>query len=237
MPIWNPWHGCHKISAGCLNCYVYRRDSQYGKDASVVAKTGDFSLPVKRNRAGEYKLLGGETVYTCFTSDFFLEDADAWRVEAWQMIRERRDLHFYIITKRIDRFPVSLPADWGDGYGNVTICSTVENQSRADYRLPILLTAPIKYKDIICEPLLEAVDLSVYLSPAIGQVVVGGESGDNARFLYYDWVLAIREQCRQKGVAFHFKQTGTHFVKDGKSYTISRRYQHSQAQKAGIDFP
>jgi protein gp37 len=215
---------------------VYRRDSQYGKDASVVAKTGDFSLPVKRNRAGGYKLLGGETVYTCFTSDFFLEDADAWRVEAWQMIRERRDLHFYIITKRIDRFPVSLPADWGDGYGNVTICSTVENQSRADYRLPILLAAPIKHKDIICEPLLEAVDLSAYLSPAIGQVVVGGESGDNARLLFYDWVLGIREQCRQKGVAFHFKQTGTHFVKDGKSYTISRRYQHSQAQKAGIDF-
>ena len=235
MPTWNPWHGCHKISAGCLNCYVYRRDAQYGKDSSVVVKTGDFNLPVKRNRTGEYKLSGNETVYTCFTSDFFLEDADAWRVEAWQMIRERSDLHFFIVTKRIHRFHVSLPDDWGDGYNNVTICCTVENQNRADSRLPIFLAEPIRYKSIICEPLLESVNLSAYLSSAIEEVVVGGESGDNARICSYSWVLNIREQCRQKGVAFHFKQTGARFEKDGRLYTIRRRLQHLQAQKAGID--
>lgn len=95
MTIWNPWHGCRKISAGCQNCYVYRRDSSFGKDSSVVLKTGDFNLPLKRNRAGEYNLSGNETVYTCFTSDFFLEEADAWRAEAWQMIRARSELHFF----------------------------------------------------------------------------------------------------------------------------------------------
>jgi protein gp37 len=216
---------------------VYRRDAQYGKDSTVVKKTGDFNLPVKRNRAGEYKLSGSETVYTCFTSDFFLEDADAWRGEAWRMIRERNDLNFFIVTKRIHRFHVSLPADWDGGYDNVTICCTVENQNRADYRLPIFLAAPIKHKCIICEPLLEAVNLSRYLSSAIEEVVVGGESGNHARICNYDWVVDIREQCRQKGVAFHFKQTGAHFMKDGKRYTIHRRYQHAQAQKAGIDLP
>ena len=237
MPMWNLWHGCHKISEGCQNCYVYRRDAQFGKDSSVVTKTGDFNLPLKRTRAGTYKLTGSETVYTCFTSDFFLDDADAWRAEAWQMIRSRSDLNFFIITKRIHRFRIALPADWGEGYDHVTICCTVENQKRADERLPIFLTEPIKHKSIICEPLLGPIDLSAYLSPVIESVIVGGESGNNARICDYAWVLAIREQCRQKGVGFHFKQTGAHFSKEGRLYTIRRELQHSQAAKAGIDLP
>ena len=233
--MWNPWHGCQKISEGCQNCYVYRRDAQYGKDSSVVAKTGEFNLPLKRTRAGGYKLTGPETVYTCFTSDFFLEDADAWRAEAWQMIRWRPDLHFFIVTKRIRRFRVQLPEDWGSGYSNVAICCTVENQRWAEERLPIFLAAPIQHKSIICEPLLGPVDLSAYLSPVIESVIVGGESGSNARVCDYAWVLALRDQCRQKGVGFHFKQTGAHFSKDGRLYTIRRALQHSQATKAGID--
>lgn len=133
MANWNPWHGCHKISEGCKNCYVYRQDAMYGKDSFIVAKTENFSLPIKRKRNGEYKLQSGDLVYTCFTSDFFVEDADQWRIEAYKMIRERQDLNFLIITKRIDRFYINLPKDWNDGYNNVIICCTVENQDRADY--------------------------------------------------------------------------------------------------------
>lgn len=99
MATWNPWHGCRKISPGCLNCYVYRRDAEFGKDSSIIARTSRFDLPVKRNRKGIYKLQTDEgTVYTCMTSDFFVEEADEWRPEAWRMIRERGDLHFVIIT-------------------------------------------------------------------------------------------------------------------------------------------
>ena len=144
MVVWNTWHGCHKISDGCRNCYVYRTDAKFGKDSSVVTRNSDFSLPVQLNRNNEYKLQTDEIIYTCFTSDFFLEDADEWRVEAWDMIRTRSDLRFLIITKRIDRFNVSLPEGWGNGYNNVEICCTVENQNRADYRLPIFLDLPIK---------------------------------------------------------------------------------------------
>ena len=50
MPLWNPWHGCTKCSPGCRNCYVYRRDAEFGKDASVVRKTASFNLPVKKDR-------------------------------------------------------------------------------------------------------------------------------------------------------------------------------------------
>ena len=62
------------------------------------------------------------------------------------MIRPCDDLSFLMITKRIDRLHVSLPDDWGDGYEHVTICCTVENQDRADYRLPIYKAAPVKHK-------------------------------------------------------------------------------------------
>lgn len=236
MNQWNPWHGCRKLSAGCQNCYVYRIDSSFEKDASTISKTANFNLPLKRTRKGEYKLPPGETVYTCFTSDFFLEEADDWRIDTWQMIRLRSDLHFFIITKRIDRFNVNLPKDWGEGYDNVTIGLTCETQDMADYRLPVLLSLPIRHKTIICEPLLEQINLSGWLPPSIEQVVVGGESGNEARICNYDWVLDIRNQCMEKKVPFHFKQTGAKFLKDGRLYHIKRYDQHSQAAKAGIDF-
>jgi protein gp37 len=236
MAQWNPWHGCHKISAGCQNCYVYRIDASFDRDASIVSKTADFNLPVRKARNGSYKLSAGETIYTCFSSDFFLEEADEWRIEAWKMIQLRSDLHFLIITKRIDRFSVNLPPDWGDGYNNVTICSTCENQDRVEHRLPILLSVPIKHKAIICEPLLEPVNLSRWLNPSIESVTVGGESGRDARICDFGWVTNIRTQCVEKNVSFHFRQTGARFVKDGRLYNIKRKDQHSQAAKAGIDF-
>ena len=65
MPIWNPWHGCRRISAGCLHCYVYRRDEAVGRDASAVVKTSSFDLPVQRARHWAYKLQrDGHTVFT-----------------------------------------------------------------------------------------------------------------------------------------------------------------------------
>jgi len=236
MASWNPWHGCHKLSPGCKNCYVYRIDARHDKDSCVVSKNKDFNLPIKRNRAKEYKIPAGETVYTCFTSDFFLDDADEWRKEAWQMIKERSDLDFFIITKRIDRFFVSLPDDWGDGYNNVFIMCTVENQDMADYRLPIFMKAPIKHKGIACEPLLEKINMSSYLGPWVKEVVVGGESGQNARICDYDWVLDIKRQCEDKYIPFYFKQTGAKFKKDGKVYFVPRKLQHSQARKAKINY-
>lgn len=234
--IWNPWHGCHKISEGCLNCYMFRRDAMYEKDSNIVSKTASFNAPVKRRRDGSYALQHKGTVYACMTSDFFVEEADEWRAEAWQFIRERSDLHFCIITKRIERFGVALPGDWGKGYENVTIGATCENQKRADQRLPFLLSLPIRHKMIIHEPMLEQIDIERYLeSGQIKRVVCGGESGDNARPCHYDWILHTREQCIRTNTPFYFKQTGARFVKDGRMYLIRRKDQLSQARKAGIN--
>lgn len=236
MATWNLWHGCHKISPGCKNCYVYLQDALFDKDSSIVTKTKNFDLPIKRKRNGEYKIPSSETIYTCFTSDFFVEDADLWRPAAWKIIKERSDLNFLIITKRIDRFHCHLPEDWGTGYNNIAIACTIENQDRANFRLPIYSKLPIKHKIIICEPLLEKIDLSSYLNDSIEMVIAGGESGNEARICDYTWVLNLRQQCINSNVNFHFKQTGANFKKDGKTYRIVRKFQHSQAKKANIDY-
>lgn len=109
--MWNLWYGCHKISAGCQHCYVYCGDAKRGIDSSVVTRTKSFDLPVRKKRTGEYKIPSGTELMTCFTSDFFVEDADNWRPEAWRMISERKDLKFLMITKRIHRLQQCIPED------------------------------------------------------------------------------------------------------------------------------
>ena len=236
--LWNPWHGCIKYSEGCLNCYVYRIDKLAGRQSNEIHRNADFDAPIKRNRGGDYKIKSGDTVYTCLSSDFFLEEADVWRREAWSIIAARPDVNFVIITKRILRFYEQLPEDWGIGYDNVTVACTCENQKRADERLPFFLGLPVKHKTVICEPLLERVDLLPYLEGGrIDSVIAGGESGDfeAARPCDFDWILGIRDACIMTGTSFTFKQTGANFIKNGKLYRIERRDQHIQAKKANIN--
>lgn len=234
MPNWNLWHGCSKLSPGCLNCYVYRIDGAHGRtDSFMVRKTADFNLPLKKNRQGEYKLKAEDgTVFTCMTSDFFIQDADYWRQEAWDMIRKRSDLQFCIVTKRITQAESRLPADWGEGYENVTFACTVENNAMARLRLPVFGRFPARRKLIFCEPLLEQVELGEYLE-GIEEVTVGGESGENARPCRWEWIEEIYRTCRDKGVGFSLHQLGTVFVKDGREYRLpDRKVQHEQAKKA-----
>ena len=235
---WNPWHGCTKYSEGCRSCDVYRQDEAYGSlvSSSQCRKTLNYDLPLKKKRDRSFKVESGSIVMTCFTSDFLLKDADAWREECWKMIKTRSDCMFYFFTKRIERFRECIPADWGDGYENVIVGCTCEDQDRADYRLPIFAQLPIRHKTIILAPMLGPIDLEKYLDDKISEVACSGESGTNVRPLDYDWVLDVRRQCMAKGVPFQFHQTGAYFIKDGKMYHVPRRFQMSQAKKAGIDY-
>lgn len=234
MAVWNPWRGCHRYSEGCRFCYIHKGDIKRGVDTSQITRTDKFYAPVEKNKKGEYKMKSGQLVFLCFTSDFLVEDADSWRGECWQMIKERSDLHFLFLTKRIERFMDCIPDDWGEGYDNVTVSCTVENQDRADYRLAIFQKLPVKHKNIVCQPLIERINIEAYLDN-IELVVAGGESDKNARPLDYDWVLDIRRQCMEHKVHFEFRQCGTHFIKDGKSYTLKVRDLCSQARKADIN--
>lgn len=235
MSMWNPWRGCRRVSEGCRYCYVHQGDKKRNMDTSDIIKLPQFDAPIQRKRDGSYKIPSGKTVFLCFSSDFFLEEGDAWRDECWQMIKERQDVNFLFLTKRIMRFYDVIPADWGTGYANVQIGCSVENQARADEKLAFLQTLPIQKKIVICQPLIEAVDIEKYL-PGMDQVVVGGEYHKDARPLDYQWVLDIREQCIRQKVRFEFRQCGTHFIKDGKEYTLGYKQLTAQAKKAGINW-
>lgn len=234
MAMWNPWRGCRKCSEGCLHCYIHKGDAKRGVDTSHIVKMKDFKRPTERLKNGNYKMKSG-IVYTCFSTDFLIEEADEWRDECWQMMKERQDCTFLFLTKRIERFMECIPEDWNDGYENVVVCCTVENQKNADYKLGIFSKLPIKHKCITAQPLLERINIERYLD-GVELVVVGGESDYNARPLDYSWVLDIREQCVRKNVSFEFRQCGTHFMKDGKRYKIPTKDLCSQAKKAGINY-
>ena len=234
MILWNLIHGCHRKSEGCRHCYVFTRDEENGIDTNIVRKTASFTLPLKRDRKGQWKIPSGSMVMTCFSSDFFIEEMDAWRSEAWQMMRTRKDLCFYIVTKRPDRITVSLPDYWEEIKTRVYICCTMENQQRMEERLPIFKAAPLAHREIIVEPMLEAVDFKGNLDGS-DSVTIGGESGRDARPCRYEWILDIRRQCMEAGISFHFMQTGGNFIKDGKQYRLHHRLQMQQAAKANID--
>lgn len=234
MAMWNPWRGCKKCSEGCLHCYIHKGDAKRNVDTGNIIMTKDFRKPVEKLKNGNYKMKSG-LVYLCFSSDFLIEEADEWRNECWQMIRERQDCTFLFLTKRIERFMFCIPDDWNDGYDNVVVCCTIENQSNADRRLPLFQTLPIRHKCITAQPLIEHIDIEKYLDD-IELVVVGGESDYYGRPLDYDWVLDIREQCIRQNVSFEFRQCGTHFIKDGKMYRLQIKDLCSQAKKASIDY-
>jgi len=230
---WEPWTGCYGESDGCDHCYFYGPQAKrYGQ--STIEKTDKFDWPIRKNEKGEYRIKGDKILATCFATDFFLPEADEWRHEIWRIIKERADIEFLILTKRIDRFPMSLPPDWGEGYDNVNIGCTVENQKMADLRLPLFLSYPIKRRFIACAPLLEEIDLSPYLH-AVEHVTAGGETGRCARECDYAWVLKIREQCESSGVTFWFKNTGSLFRRDGVVEKVNPFKQTGMAKGLGID--
>ena len=236
--IWNPWHGCTKISEGCQNCYMYFLDRKRGMDGRNIFRTQKgFAYPLQKNRGGRYVIQSGELIRVCMLSDFFLEDADVWREEAWRIINARSDVRFFLLTKRPERVRQCLPEDWGDGWDNVFFNVTCENQRRADERIPLLLELPFKHKGIMTAPLIGGIEIEEYLATgAIEQVIAGGENYDGSRPCDFDWIKSLSAQCKRHDVTFCFIETGTEFIKDGRRYHIhSKRVQSEMAYKANVN--
>lgn len=238
--IWNPWHGCKKISEGCKNCYMYYLDNlRANKEGSDIYRTkSKFNYPLQKDKNGEYKVKSGEMIRICMTSDFFLEEADEWRKEVWEIIKLRSDVKFFILTKRSNRIKDNLPKDWNLGYDNVILNVTCENQKRADERIPMLLDVPAKHKGIMVAPFIGRVSIEKYLATGkIEQVIAGGENYDGSRVCDFDWVKELSDECKKYNVTFCFIETGTKFRKNGKIYTIkSKKIQSQMAYKSGICF-
>ncbi|MGN1044367.1 MAG: DUF5131 family protein [Candidatus Methanomethylophilaceae archaeon] len=237
---WNPWHGCRKVSRGCLNCYMYEGDRCRGVPGSSTVRRSStqFDRPIRRNRNGRY-VLNDVLVMTSMTSDFFIEEADVWRDEAWRVISMRKDLTFEILTKRPERIMESLPKDWGDGYPNVRMSVSAEDQEAWDIRVPILMSVPARKRDVFVAPMIGRIDGDKLLSEGrIDAVFAGGEYGrGEVRPCDIEWVSSLRESCVSNGVTFIWRNCGTLLVRDG----VMSRYDSLAEQgvvcsSAGMDY-
>lgn len=163
---WNPWVGCTKISPACDHCYAEDWSKRAGRDVwgphADRQRTKTQGNPIKWNK----RLEGSgerERVFVASLADVFDNHKSiqqVWRDEMWRTIRECPNLDFLLLTKRPQNIKRYLPADWGDGYPNVLLGTTVENQTEADRRIPELLAAPAVGRFLSCEPLLEEINLT-----------------------------------------------------------------------------
>ena len=193
---WNPWHGCRKVSPGCAHCYMYREKRQYGQDpAAVVRSRTTFFAPLGWRQP--------KLIFTCSWSDFFIEEADAWRRDAWEVMRMTPHHTYQILTKRPERILANIPGGWP--LPNVWLGVSVESP-RFYERIVTLRNIPSVVRFLSLEPLLAPVP-DVPLD-GISWVIVGGESGPRCRTMSPEWVREIREKCIRVGVPFFFKQWG-----------------------------
>lgn len=237
--IWNPWHGCKKVSEGCQNCYMYFLDSTRNKSgADIFRVKNNFDYPLHKDRFGKYKIKSGEYIRVCMTSDFFLEESDIWRDDAWKIMKKRADVIFILVTKRPERVYDCLPKDWGEGWENIWFHVTAENQKRVDERLPILLDLPFKHKGVMVAPFIGPVSLLEYLrSGQIENVWAGGENYNGSRPLFYNWVKKLSDECKLCDVSFEFYETGNVFIKDGQKVPVGDKFgQTKSAYLLGLNY-
>jgi len=204
----NFWQGCQKVSPGCKNCYMYRDKKRYGQDPATVVR----SSPATFNKPKKWK--DPALVFTCSWSDFFIEQADPWRDEAWDIIRQTPHLTYQILTKRPELVKDRLPDDWGEGWPNVWLGVSIETE---DYywRIMAIEDIPAMVKFVSAEPLLGPLSNLYSYFPVIDWVITGGESGPKYRPANLDWFREIRDDCQKWGVPFFHKQHGGNRKVDG----------------------
>lgn len=202
----NFWWGCHKVSQECRFCYIASIMKRGGYEPfQGPMRTKSWSNPLRWDRAAEREGRRAR-VFTCSMSDFFHPGADQWRAEAWEIIRECRNLDWLILSKRPERIFAQLPPDWGDGYPNVWLGVTAGCSSSLS-RVDTLVSIPAAVRFVSAEPLLERIDLRPYLSK-LDWVITGCERARKGerRLMNLDWVREIDRHCRDFGVNHFFKQ-------------------------------
>jgi protein gp37 len=176
---------------------MFRDQTRYGRNPNVVVRAAEatFRAPLKWAEP--------RFIFTCSWSDWFIEEADGWRDEAWEIIRQTPQHTYQILTKRPERIAERLPwSAFGDPWPNVWLGVSVENQ-RFAHRAQILAGIPAAKRFISAEPLLGPVALPL---GGIDWVIVGGESGPDYREMNLDWLAGVVQQCRNADVPVWVKQ-------------------------------
>jgi protein gp37 len=218
----NPWWGCTKISAGCDNCYAanlskrYHSEEIWGPHAKRrFMSHAHWDTPIAWNNEAKARRQR-ERVFCASMADVFevRHDLARHRLRLLNLIAGTRNLDWLLLTKRPHSIKKLLPL----GYQfprNVWLGVSVEDQERADKRIPYLQAFPTPaVRFLSCEPLLGPIDIRRYLQPGrngvrIDWVICGGESEHGARPMNPEWAEHLLAQCQEAGVPFFFKQWGT----------------------------
>jgi protein gp37 len=228
----NPWMGCTKVSPGCVNCYaekdrLRRGQKLWGPNAPRQRTSAAYwKQPIAWNAAAAE--LGERHRVFCASLADVCEDRDdllAPRADLMRLIEATPQLDWLLLTKRPENFVRFFGNRWSAGWPpNVWAMASVTTQAEADRNVPILLTVPAAVRGLSMEPLLERVELrpewlelelqafggggAVKCFPRIDWVIVGGESGPEARPMHPEWATSLRDQCAAFDVPFLFKQWG-----------------------------
>ena len=226
----NPWVGCTKVSPACDHCYAEswaKRTGQADLWQGQRRRTSaaNWRQPVKWDREAGRAGKRAKVFCASLADVFDNQVPEQWRADLWALIAATPNLDWLLLTKRPQNIAKMLPFNWGDGWPNVWLGTTVENQAEADRRIPHLLAVPARIRFLSCEPLLGPLQLDRWLelggldtdrglaNPGIDWVICGGESGPGARQFYAPWVRSIVRQCKAAGAAVFMKQLGA-FVTD-----------------------
>jgi protein gp37 len=283
---WNPLAGCSKTSPGCANCYA---EAMTNRLVGMAARNKNPETHQKYARTMKYpnKWSGKiarfperleqplhwqkpRLVFVCSLSDLFHSRVpDGFIREVFRVMLQARQHTFQVLTKRPKRMRALLekwyaPEVVTSPPENVWLGVSVEDQKRANERIPELLQTPAAVRFVSAEPLLGLIDWwecgslgpemgdPVAFSaltgfdgsdppiPGIDWVIVGGESGPNARDCDHSWVYAIINDCRAAKVPCFVKQLGKRFrtgagsiMPDGKRLYTVNDYLWAEHPKGG----
>ena len=228
----NPWVGCTKVSSACDHCYAEgwaRRSGSPGLWQGERRRTSEanWRQPIKWDQKAAAAGIRKRVFCASLADAFDNQVPTEWRWDLWALIRATPALDWLLLTKRPQNIAKMLPAGWEGGWPNVWLGTTAENQTEADRRIPHLLAAPAAIRFLSVEPMLGPVDLfeagaiemdcvapgevniGAFSRGLVDWVIVGGESGPNARQMHPEWVRDLRDQCVRAGVAFFMKQIGS----------------------------
>lgn len=203
---WNPVTGCTKMSAGCAHCYAETMSRRLKAMGTPKYRNGFIVTLHKEALEEPKKWRKPRTIFVCSMSDLFHKDVPFEFIDKVIGVIKATPQHRYqLLTKRAERMKEYFLTR--EVPNNVWIGVTVEMQSSKDRidNLRSIKNAPIKF--LSCEPLLE--DLGELNLTGIDWIIVGGESGNQARPMQEEWVLNIQRQCKAANKAFFFKQWGT----------------------------
>ncbi len=210
---WNPVTGCTKITRGCDNCYAERFAERFRGTPGHPYEPG-FDLTLRPERISQpLSWKRPRTIFVNSMSDLFHKDVPTDFIDKVFETMETADWHvFQVLTKRSPIMRDYLRRRYGSRLAPRHIwCGVSVEDNKATARIRHLQDAPITTRFLSIEPLLGPVgDIDI---EGVSWVIVGGESGPNARPMKREWAIEVRDLCKQEGVPFFFKQWGGVFKK------------------------